>query len=178
MIHLDPDFKSLTNMQREIALKSIYSLAKHGDVNRISGITQLHLIHAIGSTLLGLEMTIEEQLSKTLDLDELENQMEEVDETVRHRLFQLFTLVELILDPMPLEATQALKQIAKSLNVNDEFIEIAREYSQGAYGIAASDLARKGYMGNPDLIKKGSTMMRVNKILTDPFELDEMIQNF
>lgn len=173
MIHLDPDFKSLSNMQREIAMKSIYSLAKHGDANRISGITQLHLIHAIGSTLLGLEMTIEHQLSMTLDLDELENQMKEVDETVRHRLFQLFTLVELILEPMPLEATQALKQIAKSLNVNDEFIEIAREYSQGAYGIAASDLARKGYMGNPDLIKKGSTMMRVNKILTDPFELDE-----
>ena len=173
MIHLDPDFKNLSKMQREVALKSIYSLAKYGNVNRVSGITQLHLIHAIGSALLGIEMTVEQALTKTHDLDDLEKQMENVDQTIRHRLFQLFTLVELILDPMPLQATQALNKIAKSLNVNDEFIEIARDYSKGAYGIAATDLARKGYMGNPELLKKGSTKMRVNKTLTDPFELDD-----
>ena len=163
MIHLDPDFKNLSKLQREVAIKNIYALARYGDIKRASGITQLHLIHAIGSTLLGIEMTIEQALTKKHDLDELEKQMENVDETVRHRLFQLFTLVELILDPMPLQATHALNKIAKSLRVNDEFVEIARDYSKGAYGIAASDLARKGYMGTPELIKKGSTMKKVNK---------------
>jgi hypothetical protein len=63
---------------------------------------------------------------------------------------------------MTVEATQALKTIAKSLNVNIEFIKIAREYSQGAYGIAASDLERKGYMGNSKIIKQGHTVIRVS----------------
>ena len=173
MIHLDPDFKRLSILQRTLALKSMYVLAEYGDADRESGITQLQLIHAIGSTLLGIDLTIEMPLSRANHLEELEKEMKDVEHTVRHRLFQLFTLVELILDPMPIEATQALKTIAKSLNVNDEFLEIAREYSQGAYGIAASDLARKGYMGNPEIIRQGSTMMRVNKTLTEPFELDE-----
>jgi hypothetical protein len=74
---------------------------------------------------------------------------------------------------MPDKATQTLKEIAESLDVNDGFIDVARDYSQGAYGIAASDLARKGYMGNPEIIKTGSKMMRVNKTLTEPFEVDE-----
>ena len=76
MIHLDPDFKNLSKLQREVAIKNIYSLARYGDIKRASGITQLHLIHAIGSTLLGIEMTIEQALTNTHDLDELEKQME------------------------------------------------------------------------------------------------------
>ena len=56
MIHLDPDFKSLTLEQREITLRSLYVITKHANDNRISGITQLQLVHAIGSSLLGVEL--------------------------------------------------------------------------------------------------------------------------
>ena len=173
MIHLDPDFKNLSKKQRGIALKCLYTLSNHGNTNRASGITQIKLIHAIGSTLLGVEI---ENYSISIDKREIHKlsvEFKDVTESVRHRLFQLFTLVELILDPMPDKATKTLKEIAESLDVNDGFIDVARDYSQGAYGIAASDLARKGYMGNPEIIKAGSKMMRVNKILTEPFEVDE-----
>ena len=173
MIHLDPDFKNLSITQRVIALKCLYTLSSHGNINRASGVTQINLIHAIGSTLLGVELTIENISVGTREIDKLEEEFKDVTESVRHRLFQLFTLVELILDPMPIEATKTLKKIAESLGVDDGFIDIARDYSQGAYGIAASDLARKGYMGNPEIIKNGSKMMRVNKTLTEPFEVDE-----
>jgi hypothetical protein len=78
-----------------------------------------------------------------------------------------------MLDPLPEQATETLKTTAEALNVHDNFIDIAREYSQGAYGIAATDLARKGYLGNPDLVKQGGKLMHVHKTLTDPFELDE-----
>ena len=173
MIHLDPDFRNLSKSQRETALKCLYALSNHGSINRTSGITQLHLIHAIGSTLLGVELLNKSTSKNTEEISKLKIELKGVEEPVRHRLFQLFTLVELILDPMPEKATKTLKEIAKSLDVDDDFIEIAREYSQGAYGIAASDLARKGYMGNPEILKKGSKMMRVNKTLTEPFEVDE-----
>lgn len=173
MIHLDPDFAKLTFQQRETALKSLYVITKHTTTKRVSGITQLRLIHAIGSTLLGVGLSIDQAAISDQEIKNLRHEMNDVEESVRHRLFQLFILIELILDPMPEEATKSLKDIAESLNIKEEFIEIAREYSQGAYGIAASDLARKGYMGNPDVVKKGSHNMRVNKELTDPFETDE-----
>lgn len=173
MIHLDPDFAKLTLRQRETALRCLYIITKHGQENRDSGITQIKLVHAIGSTLLGVELLEDHAKIKEEEIVILRNEMRWVDESTRHRLFQLFTLVELILDPMPEETTQTLRTIAESLNVRDQFIDIAREYSQGAYGIAASDLARKGYMGDPEIVKRGSNNMRVNKILTDPFETDE-----
>ena len=173
MIHLDPDFAKLNQNQRETALRSLYVITTHAYSERQSGITQLRLVHAIGSTLLGVDLSIEVAEVREDEIKKLELIMKGVDEVTKHRLFQLFTLVELTLDPMPEEATKTLKKVANSLNVNDDFIDIAREYSQGAYGIAAKDLERKGYLGDPNIVRKGTTNMRINKDLTDPFEADE-----
>ena len=173
MIHLDPDFKTLSACQRDIALRCLYSLTQHANEQRTSGLTQIHLVHAIGTALLGLDLDVKEAAVDHNSLAGLREEFKNVSEPIRHRLFQLFTLAELILDPLPLKATETLEHAADALGVEDEFIEIAREYSQGAYGIAASDLARKGYMGNPDLVKQGGKLMHVHKPLTDPFELDE-----
>ena len=173
MIHLDPDFKTLNETQRNVALNCLYGLTQHGNEKRPSGVTQTRLIHAIGTALLGIEHDIKKARVDQIVLTALKREFEGVEENTRHRLFQLYTLAELILDPLPEQATETLKDAAEALGVEDEFIEIAREYSQGAYGIAASDLARKGYMGNPDLVKKGGELMHVHKTLTDPFQLDE-----
>ena len=173
MIHIDPDFKTLNETQRNVALSCLYGLTQHANDKRPSGVTQTRLIHAIGTSLLGIEHDIKTARWDKINLLELKDKFEGVEEVIRHRLFQLYTLAELILDPLPEQATETLKQAANALGVEDEFIEIAREYSQGAYGIAASDLARKGYMGNPDLVKKGGELMHVHKTLTDPFQLDE-----
>ena len=173
MIHLDPDFARLTLEQRETALKSLYVITKHAQANRTSGITQLRLVHAIGSTLLGVNLSIEVAKFSEHEIIQLEREMKEVDEATRRRLFQLFALVELILDPMPEAATSTLKQVAESLRISDEFIDIVREYSQRAYGIAAKDLERKGYLGDPTIVRKGYINMRINKELTDPCEADE-----
>ena len=173
MIHLDPDFKSLSEGQRASALRCLYGLTRHAKGQRQSGITQIHLIHAIGTALLGVDLDISEAKVDQSSISALTEEFKNVNESTRHRLFQLFTLSELILDPLPEEATETLKHTAEALRVEDDFIDIAREYSQGAYGIAATDLARKGYMNNPDLVKQGGKLMRVHKTLTDPFELDE-----
>ena len=173
MIHLDPDFKSLNENQRNIALRCMYSLTRHANENRTSGLTQIHLVHAIGTALLGVDLDVKEAAVEHNSLTSLRTVFKGVEEPVRHRLFQLFTLAELVLAPLPEQATETLRDAAEALGVDDDFIEVAREYSQGAYGIAASDLARKGYMGNPDLVKQGGQMMHVHKTLTDPFEVDE-----
>jgi hypothetical protein len=174
MIHLDPDFKELTLDQRKSALQALYVISEHGEDLRPSGVTQRKLVHAIGSTLLGVD-TSDEKITneRTVAMDNFAANARGIKAEAKQRLFQLFILAELILDPVPYEATQALKEIADILNVEDTFIDIARAYSMGAYGIVASDLHRKGYFGNPNLIKKGSEKMRLHKLLTDPFENDE-----
>ena len=98
MIHLDPDFKTLTFSQRETALRSLYLVTMHGDRDRPSGVTQLSLVHAIGSALLGIDINESDINLDTSILIELKNQFVSVDKIVRERLFQLFTLTELILD--------------------------------------------------------------------------------
>ena len=173
MIHLDPDFKSLSKNQRTVALKCLYGLTRHANEQRASGLTQIHLVHAIGTALLGVDLAVQDAAVDHNSLAALVEEFKGISEPIRHRLFQLFTLAELVLDPLPEQATETLKHAAEALGVEDDFIEIAREYSQGAYGIAASDLARKGYMGNPDLVKQGGQLMHVHKTLTDPFEVDE-----
>ena len=131
------------------------------------------MVHAIGSNLLGVNISIELAQISNHEIIQLEREMKEVDEATRRRLLRLFTLVELILYPMPEAATNTLKQVAESLRISDEFIDIVREYSQRAYGIAAKDLERKGYLGDPTIVRMGYKNMRINKELTDPYDADE-----
>jgi hypothetical protein len=170
MIHIDPDFRSLSLRQREAVLSALYAMAACGSSQRASGVMQQELIHAIGSSLLAVEGRAESFVGLQEELAPL---FSDVPESTRHRVFHLFVLAEVIADPLPQETTQALKDVAEVLQINDEFMEVVRDYSQGAYAIAASDLHRKGYLGNPEIVRKGSEAMRVNKILTDPFEVDE-----
>lgn len=170
MIHIDPDFRSLSLRQREAVLAALYAMAECGADQRPSGVMQQELLHAIGSSLLAVEARPEASVDLPGELAPL---FSDVPEPTRHRIFHLFVLAEVIADPLPQETTQALKDVATALKINDEFIEVVRDYSQGAYAIAASDLHRKGYLGNPEIVRKGSEAMRVNKILTDPFENDE-----
>jgi hypothetical protein len=174
VIHIDPDFKNLSLLQRQIAVQALHIISEHGEKTRSSGVTQIKLINAIGSSLLGVDTPKSSASSDRAKLmDDFSTSFSDVKTNIKQRLFQLFILAELVLDPMPQSATKSLREIADILEIEDEFIDIAREYSAGAYGIAALDLHRKGYLGNPDLIKKGSEMMRVNKSLTDPCEKDE-----
>ncbi|MAR06045.1 MAG: hypothetical protein CL862_02950 [Cyanobium sp. NAT70] len=173
MNHLAPDFKTLSFSQREAVLKSLFLIARSSEQQRPSGITQLTLIHAIGTTLLGISLDDSEIDLEDSALDSLHSELRTVSTPIRHRLFQLFILVEMILDPPPKDVSSKLRYAAAILNVDDGFIDVLREYSQSAYGIAATDLHRKGYLGKPGMVEKGSEMMRCNKTLTDPFEVDE-----
>ena len=60
MIHLDPDFKSLSKNQRTVALKCLYGLTRHANEQRASGLTQIHLVHAIGTALLGVDLDVQD----------------------------------------------------------------------------------------------------------------------
>ena len=103
----------------------------------------------ISKNIIGQIFTIEIPLSRTFHQEKPKKEMKTVKNPVRHCIFQLIAMVELNLDPMPVEATQAHRQ---SLNWNDEFIENSRSYTISAYSIKAEYLERKGYMRKPEII--------------------------
>lgn len=174
MIHYDPDFKDVSLDQRKSILRTLNLICEHSEELRPSGVTQISLVHAIGSTLLGVDISDEKSVNdRAKVMDDFAKNTISINTRAKQRLFQLFILTELILDPIPYKATETLMEIANILEVEDAFVDIAREYSMGAYGIVASDLHRKGYLGDPNLIKKGSEKMRIHKLLTDPFENDD-----
>ena len=170
---LDPDFKALSQAQREHALQALYYLSNQaGSENRPSGRTQIELIHAIGSCLLGVSPE-SISLNSEFSIQALGPEFLDVPAAIKHRLLQLFLLAELVLDPLPEAVASAVEEIAESLSIHDEFLSVGRNMSRGAYGIVAHDLHRKGYLGDPKNLEKGGKMMRVHKHLLDPFEGDE-----
>jgi len=170
---LDPDFKVLSQAQREHALQALYYLSyQAGNENRPSGRTQIELIHAIGSCLLGVSPE-SISLNSEFSVEALGSEFLDVPDAIKHRLLQLFLLAELVLDPLPEAVASAVEEIAESLAIHDEFLSVGRDMSRGAYAIVANDLHRKGYLGDPKNLEKGGKMMRVHKHLLDPFEGDE-----
>ena len=134
---------------------------------------QWGLIHALGSSFWAIES------NPDLDADSwdaLEEAVRDFLESVRHRLFHLFILSVLILEPLPEHATEALTNVAALMQIDDELIDDVREYNQGSYVFAASALHRKGCLVKLRMIKKASEMMRVYKPLMDPFEKMKKIQ--
>ena len=63
----------------------------------------------------------------------------------RHRVVHHMVLGELILRPIPPEVARRVEQYAKALDIDDQFVRIARRYAQGAFGLAWLDLHRSGF---------------------------------
>ena len=92
MIHLDPDFKSLSINQRTVALKCLYGLTRHANEQRTSGLTQIHLVHAIGTALLGLDLDAEYAAVDHDSLSALGEEFKDISETVATASFNFLLL--------------------------------------------------------------------------------------
>lgn len=67
---------------------------KHGDESRISGITQLQLVHAIGASLLGIVLAEDQVALGNNVLSYLSIESQDAKEEVKYRIFELFTIIE------------------------------------------------------------------------------------
>jgi hypothetical protein len=67
------------------------------------------------------------------------------DPAYRRRIVHHMVLGELILVPLPEDVALRVAEYAEALGVQDDFIRIARRYSQGALGVAWVDLRRSGF---------------------------------
>jgi hypothetical protein len=65
----------------------------------------------------------------------------------RTRMVQIMVLCALVLRPLPAEIAERVNRFASELMVDEGMLEVARELSEGALGLAAVDFDRNGYTG-------------------------------
>ncbi|MFI9510082.1 hypothetical protein [Nocardia sp. NPDC052566] len=68
----------------------------------------------------------------------------------RTRIVQTMLLAALVVRPLPLTVATKLREFADALKVDDDMIEVAQRYAEGAVDLAAIDFARNGYLGGLD----------------------------
>jgi hypothetical protein len=66
-------------------------------------------------------------------------------EAFRQRVVHLMVLGELILRPIPPEVARRVATYADAMDIDDQFVRIARRYAQGGFGLAWLDLHRSGF---------------------------------
>jgi hypothetical protein len=77
--------------------------------------------------------------------DELADVLAGRSDEFRRRVVHQMVLGELILRPIPPEVARRVAAYAAALDIDDQFVRIARRYAQGGFGLAWLDLHQSGF---------------------------------
>lgn len=104
---------------------------------------QASLLGSVLEALMGV--AIDFQDLEPLGPAELASAMAGADPAFCRRVVHLMVLGELILRPIPPEVARRVAVYSEALGIEDQFVRIARRYSQGAFGLAWLDLHHSGF---------------------------------
>ncbi|MGI9622538.1 MAG: hypothetical protein ACR2PK_06850, partial [Acidimicrobiales bacterium] len=76
---------------------------------------------------------------------ELAEALAPLDSESKWRIVHHMVLGELVLRPIPPKVARRVAAYAEALDVEDQFVRVARRYAQGAFGLAWVDLHRSGF---------------------------------
>lgn len=113
---------------------------------------------AAGGQLTGLQQALLEGVmlsmtGHTVDLTDFEpldshglaEHMAPRDAMFRGRCVQVMLLCALVLRPLPEEVVDRATEVATELGIDERLIDVAREFADGALGLAGVDFERNGY---------------------------------
>jgi hypothetical protein len=80
-----------------------------------------------------------------LSAESLADALADRPEVFRRRVAHLMVLGELILRPIPPVVARRVAAYARAMGVEDQFVRVARRYSQGGFGLAWLDLHHSGF---------------------------------
>lgn len=86
----------------------------------------------------------------------------------RQRLVHHMVLAEMVLIPIPEDVAQRVAAVARALGIDDEFVNVARQYARGALGLAWNELRREGFVEPNETADL--TGMHAAAQLVDPWE--------
>jgi hypothetical protein len=112
---------------------------------------QISLLSEVVDALLGV--SVDFGTLDPLSAGELAAALSGRSERFRRRIVHQMVLGELILRPIPPGVARRVAEYAGALGVEDQFVRIARRYSQGAFGLAWLDLHRSGFAEHWELAR-------------------------
>ena len=100
--------------------------------------------------------------------DELARVLERRKPAYRQRLVHHMVLAEMVLIPIPEDVAQRVAAVARALGVDDDFVDVARQYARGALGLAWNELRREGFVERTDV--DDLTGLHAAAQIVDPWE--------
>lgn len=104
---------------------------------------QVSMLGEIAESLLDIQVDF--ATLESLGADELAEALSGQGPEFRRRIVHHMVLGELILRPIPPAVASRVAQYATALDIEDQFVRVARRYAQGAFGLAWLDLHRSGF---------------------------------
>jgi hypothetical protein len=133
-----------------------------------TGLTHVQgpLLRAITKAVTGQD--IDYYTLEPLGSDELARVLARRKPAYRQRLVHHMVLAELVLTPIPEEVAQRVAAAARALGVDDDFVDVARQYAKGALGLAWNELRREGFVERVDTADLSG--LHAAAKLVDPWE--------
>lgn len=115
-----------------------------------TGLTEVQapLLHAITKAVTGVD--VDYLNLEPLDANALAQLLARRSDQYRQRLVHHMVLAELVLIPIPEDVAQRVAAAAQALGVDDDFVDVARQYARGALGLAWNELRREGFVERSD----------------------------
>jgi len=88
----------------------------------------------------------------------------------RTRIVQTMVLLALVLRPLPSEVAERIAAFARELCVDEDMLEVAREFAEGSLSLASDDFERNGYIA--DLEHSDATALHTTARLSSAWEAD------
>ncbi|WP_042403640.1 hypothetical protein [Streptacidiphilus carbonis] len=132
------------------------------------GLTELQklLLRAVSRSMTGFE--VDPDTVEPLGARGLAESLAARNEIFRTRVLQLMVLGELVLNPLPEDVCLAVDGYAHALGVDDGMREVAKDYAEGALGLALTDFERNGYTARWDA--DSSSQLHARSALTEPWQ--------
>ncbi len=133
------DFRVPTDVPTLVCRGIASAVAPEGGLEPV----QASLLGAIVEAL--MDRRVDFATLDPIDAHDLATALHGYDPDVRRRVVHHMVLGELILRPIPAEVARRVSEYAQALEVDDQFVRVARRYAQGAFGLAWLDLHRSGF---------------------------------
>ena len=166
MIHADPDFAQLDpDRRRLLACAMRAAISEHAEASSL----QLHLIRALSHSILGVDVQDEDLIP--VSAQDLHEALADESEHLRHRYAQFLLMLELVAHPLPTAMVESVERYVDALGVQEDLLVMARDYAEQAYGLALTDLARKGYFRDWGNHAHFEPNLHLHDRLKSPFEV-------
>ncbi len=135
----------MLNIERtdaEIMMRGIASAVRYR--GKLSD-TQARILGSVGKYLLNCDVDVNElePIAPSDFADAI------TDEQLRLRAVHGMVTLEIVANPVPLEVTGQVERFANALSVDEEMLDVAKDYAKGAMDVAIGDLIRNSYVAEP-----------------------------